>query len=82
MIEHSCYCGKTKKRTGLALDPCIGCPHCGTALAKAGHAHDVPRPHEWQVYEVDTDEGAKTLTRCIFCGITKRQWQAERAITE
>lgn len=54
-------------------DPCTSCSDCKSNLALSPEYHVEPLEHDFRHTLVDTDEGIKSLTRCIWCGRSKKE---------
>jgi len=72
MKNYRCKCGKSTSYGSMGPYLCRGCDECGTTLATHPSLHKKPKPHDWSKTEVETDEGKKILTKCSWCGITKK----------
>lgn len=70
-----CRCGAAKWWEGKHRPPlCMACPRCGTGLAPENGFPLAPEPHTFSfVEEVETDEGLRPLTRCLYCLRTRYQ---------
>ena len=79
MQYYVCKCGKTQHwSSGMPPFPCTGCPECNTtAMKNPDGTHIKPVPHEFVVGTVETDEGAKPLSRCKWCYKTKARIEKE-----
>lgn len=79
MQYYRCKCGKSESWSSMGPTPCFKCDTCGSDLARDPSIHREPEPHNFVTGQVETDEGAKPLTRCTFCLKTKAQIEsAER----
>ena len=92
MRDYECRCGITKAFGSMAPPQCSRCLVCGTSLhyvegldpAKRNEIDwPYPEAHRFdERQEVETDEGMKTLTVCVYCGKSRRAIEAvERART-
>lgn len=52
---------------------CSGCNDCGTTLDTHPTFHKIPEPHKFEPTDVETDEGTKKLSRCVYCGRTRKE---------
>ena len=68
-----CECGEAQSWTsGEVPPPCMPCDKCGTVPGHPSY-HQSPVPHKFEaVSKVDTDEGPKNLTHCVYCHYTRR----------
>jgi len=70
MQNYYCECGNYHSYGSMAPNLCAICEKCGTTPTLNGIGQPkYPLPHRWNKEDVDTDEGRKTLTTCIWCGI-------------
>lgn len=68
MMYYRCKCGKCEAWGSMPPNPCDGCDDCGTNLSAHPDFHSPPEPHNPNTQMVETDEGMKPLTRCLWCG--------------
>lgn len=71
MQYYRCRCGVSEAYGSMAPYACTRCPKCGSNLALGPEAHREPKPHEFVPTMVETDEGPKPLSRCIYCNRTR-----------
>jgi len=60
----------------MGVFPCDRCRECGSNLATGPDLHEEPRPHQMIATKVETDSGEGTLTRCTWCGKTRKKIEA------
>lgn len=63
-----CTCGACEWFGSMPPNPCDLCHKCGT-----GPAGRPPPPHDFQVRQVETDEGSESLSYCRWCFKTRGQ---------
>ena len=73
MRYYRCKCGGTESWGSMGPTPCQRCKKCGSNLAGSPESHREPEPHKWMPSTVETDEGDKILTVCVWCGVSKRE---------
>ena len=71
MQHYSCKCGHSTGFGSVAPAPCRGCPICKTEVTLLGVTPRAPRPHEFQTEAVETDEGVRGITRCVWCRLPR-----------
>lgn len=73
MQHYSCKCGESTSFGSMAPNPCAKCEKCGTSYGwlEGRQEPPEPKPHDWQMEMVDTDDGEKSLTRCSWCFVKK-----------
>ena len=75
-----CKCGKSEfYGSGMGPSPCQECPDCHTTVSQSPEGHKRAVPHEFNVHQVETDEGMKPLSRCRWCLKTKAHIEKESA---
>lgn len=64
-----CKCGKSQWWTSGETPPaCLPCDECGSVPATHPDYHREPVAHKFDaISEVETDEGMKKISRCIYC---------------
>lgn len=77
MQYYRCKCGKIEIY-GPMLTKCVWCKDCKTTPALSSDLHETEQPpHRMYEFPVETDEGMKVSTRCVFCN--KSQAELEEA---
>ena len=80
MRWYRCKCGSFTSFGSDSPAQCDYCPKCGSNLASSPSLHRDPLPHKFEyIEEVETDEGTKTLTSCIYCYRTRKQIELDNA---
>lgn len=67
MKYYRCKCGEAQSWGSMPPPPCMECSECQTTLEVHPDDHRRAKPHNYQTHEVQTDEGMKPLTQCIWC---------------
>jgi hypothetical protein len=70
----ACKCGYISAFGSDPPAPCDPCEKCNTVPGGRD-----PIPHDFRAQGVATDEGPKSITRCIRCMKTKAKIEAEEA---
>ena len=72
MINYGkCKCGYIEAFGSMPPNPCDRCEKCGTGYGYGAPWYKEPIEHEFQLEGVETNEGTKQLSRCIYCRETK-----------
>lgn len=80
MQVYRCRCGKSKFFGSDSPSPCQGCYLCETTYAQHPDDHKKPEPHQFDsVQRIETDEGEKTLSRCRWCYISRKEAERQEA---
>lgn len=80
MQYYRCKCGNREAYGSMPPYACDKCEKCGSDLSLHPDYHQEPKPHDFSAVEnVQTDQGAATITRCRYCSRTREQ--IERAAT-
>lgn len=75
-----CKCGEYEIWTTMGIQPCSWCLKCGTVPAYGPGPHNTERtPHKMESHKVETDGEDATLSRCRYCGRTKRELERDGA---
>lgn len=72
MRYYRCKCGRTESFGSMPPARCFGCKECRTRPALAGVEPWALEPHNYVTEMVETDAGEAPLTRCRWCGRSKR----------
>jgi hypothetical protein len=80
MQYYRCKCGKATAWVSYGPYACNKCNDCGSNLAWSPDSHQEPKPHEFKAHDIDTDEGPKPLSRCIYCHRTRKQIEESKEI--
>ena len=67
MKYYRCKCGAHEAWGSMPPAPCAFCRKCGSDLAGSPDTHRDPKPHDFRATVVETDEGPKPLSRCVYC---------------
>ena len=76
MVYYRCKCGKHSSYGSMGPALCRRCDECGSDLATNPDLHREPKPHDWRVEQVDTDNGKQPRTYCRYCLKTKAEIEA------
>ncbi len=68
-----CRCGEHRAYGSDPPPRCSKCERCGSGLGGSPLSTFEVAPHLMVPTQVETDEGKKTLTRCMYCHETKSQ---------
>jgi hypothetical protein len=77
MQFYRCKCGEQTAFGSMSPCRCSGCNECGTTLEIHPSLHRTPDPHDFYPEPVETDEGVFSLSRCRYCGRTKKEIELE-----
>lgn len=70
MLYYRCKCGASETWGSMSPNQCAFCDSCGSNLSLTPHTHREPSPQEFVARPIVTDQGAGTISRCRFCGLT------------
>jgi hypothetical protein len=73
MQYYRCKCGSAQSWTSMGVSRCSKCSTCGSDLAQSPDSHRDPEPHSFVAGDVETDAGPAPLSRCQWCGYTRKQ---------
>lgn len=77
MRYYRCKCGQLESWGTMRPPQCSWCEACQSNPAETPDTHRTERtPHKWYQEKVDTDAGEAELTRCVYCGHTRKELEA------
>ena len=78
MQYYRCKCGNSTAYGSMSPPRCFTCDKCDTKLSLYPESDCMESiPHKYFDEQVETNDGMNVLTRCMYCGLTKREIEKE-----